>query len=81
MKEKTANFSMNPTEGSGVKASEEGTIGRAQVLVYRFGSHKSSLNQTDQAENRASPVNSEDYGTAVWPPTILAARRHKRASV
>lgn len=35
-------------------------------FVYRFGSHKrGSLNltdQTDQAENRAGPVNSEDYG-------------------
>lgn len=38
------------------------------MLVYTFGSHKqqkSFLNltdQTDQPENRASPVNSEDYG-------------------
>lgn len=59
---KKGKYTMSPSEGPGVMASEEGTIGRAQVLVYRFGSHKSSFNQTDQAENRASPVNSEDYG-------------------
>lgn len=60
---KKGKYTMSPSEGPGVMASEEGTIGRAQVLVYRFGSHKSSLNQTDEAENRASPVNSEDYGS------------------
>lgn len=59
---KKGKYTMNPTEGSGMMADEERHIGKARVLVYRFGSHKSSLNLTDQAENRASPVNSEDYG-------------------
>lgn len=52
-------------EGARAMADEEQYLGKARVLVYRFGSHKhqkSSLNLTDQPENRASPVNSGDYG-------------------
>lgn len=55
---------MNSNKGSGMMAGEEQNTGKARVLVYRFGSHKSSLNLTDQAENRASPVNSGDYGNS-----------------
>lgn len=72
---------MNHTERSGMMAGEERHMGKVQVLVYRFGSHKSSLNLTDQAEDRAALSIVRITGTAVWPPTILAARRHKRASV
>lgn len=48
-------------------AEEEQCIGKG-VLVCRFGSHKHQksfpnlTDRTDQAENKASPVNSEDYG-------------------
>lgn len=37
-------------------------IGNGHVLVFRFGSHNTSRNLTDQAETRAGPVNTEDYG-------------------
>lgn len=73
-------------------AEEEQCIGKG-VLVCRFGSHKhqkSSPNltdRTDQAENKASPVNSEDYGERLlgrqpfWPPVDARGPQFASASL
>lgn len=55
-------------------------------FVYRFGSHKhkrGSLNltdQTDQAENRAGPVNSEDYGNGCLASNHFARQKTQEGS-
>lgn len=55
-------------------------------FVYRFGSHKhwrGSLNltdQTDQAENRAAPVNSEDYGNGCLASNHFARQKTQEGS-